>query len=274
MTAPWPWLAVTAKNLARNNIRDERSCQAAGLEVFDRLASSPVDVPDQVHAADQLRRLAKAMDVLTPLQRDLLTVLVEEGLTAAQVARRLGMQPGAVRMHLSRMRGRLADRFVTLGGQLSVWPLALLQIATRRFRRGASSSQPASMTAGSIAVSVAAAAVGVVVIGGGPMAPHAADTISLGPQTMTETATVHGAQAVAQRLPGAGTASHAKTVPEPPVAPAVTYRVLVSSTPTRPGKTVDAGMRVPTPVGTFYLNIPANQEPPDPGSPCPLGVGC
>jgi RNA polymerase sigma factor (sigma-70 family) len=165
MKTPWPWLAVTARNLARNNIRDERGSYAAGLEVFDRSTSSPSDVVEQVDAADQLRRLAKAMGVLTPLQRQILTVLVQEGLTGAEVARRLGMKPGAARMHLCRMRTRLAARFADLGGQLVVLPLGALHFVARRTGRGPQQTSvgrgwiratwPAVAVAGALAVTLA-----------------------------------------------------------------------------------------------------------------------
>src|SRR4051794_33923294 len=87
------------------------------------------------------------MDVLTPLQRQLLTVMVEEGLTGAEVARRLGMQPGAVRMHLCRMRARLSERFVALGGQLAIGPVALLGAMARLVRRQTGSVQRTAFAA-------------------------------------------------------------------------------------------------------------------------------
>lgn len=164
MANAWPWLVVTARNLARNNIRDEKASQAAGLQVFHPSACSPADVAEQVEAFDQLRRLARAMSVLTPLQRQLLIVMVEEGLTGAQVARRLGMTPGAVRMHLSRMRSRLGDRFVSLGGQLAIGPLVVIRGLTWHPRRSA-----AAVPAG--ALLAAGALITAVVVGPAPAAP-------------------------------------------------------------------------------------------------------
>jgi RNA polymerase sigma-70 factor (ECF subfamily) len=175
MTSPWPWLAVTARNLARNNIRDERASRAAGLEVFPDTTCSADDVAEQVEASESLRRLAQAMTVLTPLQKRLLTVMVEEGLTGAQLARRLDMRPGAVRMHLCRLRLRLGEQFAALGGALALTPAALLGVL-RRFR--------AAKAAGQIPVtlSAAVAAVGLAVVGLVPSVPFLADGQAASPQ--------------------------------------------------------------------------------------------
>src|SRR4051812_26818009 len=180
MTTPWPWLAVTARNLARNNIRDQKASQAAGLDVFDPTMTSGDDVAEQVEATDELHRLAQAMSVLTPLQRRLVTVMVEEGLTGAQLARRVGMRPGAVRMHLCRMRLRLGEQFAALGGMLGVAPVALLGVL-RRFR-----VKSQSTLAGSVPVTLAAtvAAVGIGVIGVLPSAPHLPNGTAHSPRTV------------------------------------------------------------------------------------------
>jgi RNA polymerase sigma-70 factor (ECF subfamily) len=169
MSSPWPWLAVTARNLARNNIRDEQASRPAGLDVFPTTTRSREDVAEQVEAAESLRRLAEAMAVLTPLQRRLVTVMVEEGLTGAQLARRLDMRPGAVRMHLCRMRLRLGERFASLGGILGVGPVALLGVL-RRFRgksQGIVGSAP-------LTLSTMVVAVGIGVIGVLPSVPFLA----------------------------------------------------------------------------------------------------
>src|SRR4051812_48971754 len=167
MAAPWPWLAVTARNLARNNIRDQKASQAAGLDVFDPTMTSGDDVAEQVEATDDLHRLAQAMSVLTPLQKRLVTVMVEEGLTGAQLARRLDMRPGAVRMHLCRMRLRLGERFAALGGVLGIAPVALIGLL-RRLRPSSLRAHAGSV---SLTASAAAAAMGIAVIGVLPALP-------------------------------------------------------------------------------------------------------
>lgn len=271
MSNPWPWLAVTARNLARNNIRDEKASQATGLDVFDVDECSAVDVAEQVEASDQLRRLAQAMDVLTPLQRRLLTVMVEEGLTGAQVARRLGMQPGAARMHLSRMRGRLEERFVKLGGVLGLAPVALTGVLRRLTRPRRYGVQQLALTAGSTALTVSAAVMAITLGTGGGFG-HA-DAHAAVPQVhqLVAAADVHAGRVSAaavprpvQHAPSASTASGA--------APVVAYRAAVSKTPTRPGKTTDVWVSLTTPVGTVYVGAPFTQgSPAVPGDTCPAG---
>ena len=275
---PWPWLAVTARNLARNNIRDELGSQAVGLQVFDRSTSNAVDVAELAEAADQLRRLAQAMDVLTPLQRQLLTVLVEEGLTGAQAARRLGMQPGAVRMHLCRMRARLSERFISLGGQLAVAPIAVVQLFGNRLARklfrpqNAPLAAEASAFALSVAV-VAVVAIGDVIIGPAPQVPAPADSVTVVLPLMAAAA---ARPASAIRLPSRSTDAPSRPVAvlATPGAPVVAYHLVLSSTPTRPGKTADARVEVATPVGTFHVSVPVIMQSPEPGSRCPLVVSC
>jgi RNA polymerase sigma factor (sigma-70 family) len=275
MAMPWPWLAVTARNLARNNIRDERRSEAVGLGVYDPDECSAVNVAEEVAAADQLRRLAKAMGVLTPMQRQLLTVLVEEGLTGAQMARRLDMQPGAVRMHLCRMRGRLSERFIALGGQLSVFPLAVVHFLGRRPRRRAFGAQQTPMLAGSAAFvfSVAVVAIGGAVLGLMPVAPAPTDSGGTTSRALSRLAAQSNAVDPAW-LRRASSADRGLAMQPPKRAPAVAYHVTLSKTPTRPGKTADVGIEVPTPVGTIYVTMPATIPSPDPGTWCPLGVGC
>lgn len=134
MRNPWPWLAVTARNLSRNSIRDNANTQAIGLTIDDQLQDPAPELDQFVETYDTLRRLGRAMRALTPLQRQLLRLLVEEGLTGAEAARRLGLSPGAGRMHLCRMRSRLSERFVGQGGELAVTPVGLLAIFGRRLR--------------------------------------------------------------------------------------------------------------------------------------------
>jgi RNA polymerase sigma factor (sigma-70 family) len=206
MSAPWPWLAVTARNLARNNIRDGRATLPAGLDVFDPATSSGDDVAEQVEASESLRRLAQAMSALTPLQKRLVTVMIEEGLTGAQLARRLGMRPGAVRMHLCRMRLRLGDRFAALGGVLGVVPAALLGVL-RRFRLKSQAG-----LAGSAAASAVVAAVGIAVIGVMPGVPFLGNGAAQAPKAVSVT---HVTKMSANSAYRAGATRHVTRVAAP-----------------------------------------------------------
>ncbi|MDX6197540.1 MAG: hypothetical protein QOJ79_691 [Actinomycetota bacterium] len=195
MAAPWPWLAVTARNLARNNIRDGRGTMPAGLDVFHPATVSGDDVAEQVEASESLRRLAQAMAVLTPLQRRLLTVMVEEGLTGAQLARRVGMRPGAVRMHLCRLRLRLGEQFAALGGMLGVAPVALLGVL-RRFR---AKSQTGVAGAVPVALSAMVTAAGIAVIGVLPSVPFMPNSASQAPHVVSATHVINSASVSTQR---------------------------------------------------------------------------
>lgn len=269
MAAPWPWLAVTSRNLARNNIRDELASRPAGLDVFHPATSSREDVAEQVEASEALRQLAQAMTVLTPLQKRLVTVMVEEGLTGAQLARRLDMRPGAVRMHLCRMRLRLGERFAALGGMLGIGPLALLPALVRRLTRPRRlGAQQIALTAGSTALAFSAAVVAVAIGGGAFGGGTAATANSVGGRqvlTSSDTPAVHAVSLPvrAQSRPAAPSSAEA-TAP-------VVYRAELSSTPTKTGKTADIWISVNGPAGRAYVGVTVIQgsaaEKPPPG-PC------
>ena len=244
MAAPWPWLAVTARNLARNNIRDEQASRPAGLEVFHPATCSREDVLEQVEASDSLRKLAQAMAVLTPLQRRLVTVMVEEGLTGAELARRLGMRPGAVRMHLCRMRLRLGERFASLGGMLGISPVAALALL-RRFRAKAQSALagPAPVT-----LSAAVAAVGLAVIGLVPASPFLFDGATHAPQAVSVT---HATPAKAVAAPRRANPQHVSRPAAP--AAAASDRVVIASTGQLP-------VAAPVRAGTLQLDKRGGNE--------------
>jgi RNA polymerase sigma-70 factor (ECF subfamily) len=220
MTSPWPWLAVTARNLARNNIRDEQASRPAGLDVFPATTCSREDVAEQVEASESLRRLAEAMAVLTPLQKRLVTVMVEEGLTGAQLARRLDMRPGAVRMHLCRMRLRLGERFAALGGILGVAPAALLGVL-RRFR-GKSQAIAGSTP---LTLSTMVVAVGVGVIGVLPAVPFLPNGNAASPHAVAAPLVTNVAAVSASRTHAA-----AHVTRHVAVAPHAASRQVVAST--------------------------------------------
>jgi DNA-binding CsgD family transcriptional regulator len=274
MANPWPWLAVTARNLARNNIRDERASQAAGLEVFDAETCSSVDVAEQVEASDALRRLAQAMSVLTPLQRRLLTVMVEEGLSGAQLARRLGMRPGAVRMHLCRMRLRLGEKFASLGGVLGLAPVALAGMLRRLSRPRRYGMQQVALTAGSTVLTVSAAVLAIAVGTGGGAARGEAQAAAPALHQLVAAADVHTGAVGAASAP-----RHAQRASQlaagSAAVPAVAYRAEVSRTPTRPGQAADVWVSLTTPAGALHVGAPVTQHGQWlPAEPCPAGRRC
>ena len=273
MASPWPWLAVTARNLARNNIRDERASRASGLEVFADTACSSDDVAEQVEAADELRRLAQAMAVLTPLQKRLVTVMIEEGLTGAQLARRLGMRQGAVRMHLCRMRLRLGERFASLGGVLGIAPAALLPALRRLLRPRRYGVQQAALSIGSTALAVSAAVMAIAVGTGVVSGAGSSHASKPAPKPVLSSSDSTASSTAVQ--PARSRAAEADATAPTAAVPAVGYRAKVSQTPTQSGETADVWVSVDGPVGRVYAGARVLQGSPalEAGVPCPTG-GC
>ena len=268
MRNPWPWLAVTARNLARNSVRDNANVRSIGLAVEDSASSSAPELDEVVQSYDTLRKLGRAMRALTPLQRQLLRLLVEEGLSGADAARRLGLSPGAGRMHLCRMRTRLAERFVGLGGQLAVTPFALLAMFGRRLR-GLFSASRKTMVAGAPGVLASTLAIattlGVVHIGiakshNGFRGNHAVHISTANARA----ASFNRAGQPASRATTAGTAldrqqASPMTIHAAPALPE-SHHVMIRKDPTKAGKNVDAGVTITTPAGSHTVALIGTQS--------------
>src|SRR5207248_8482313 len=220
-----------------------------------------------VQSYDTLRKLGRAMRALTPLQRQLLRLLVEEGLSGADAARRLGLSPGAGRMHLCRMRTRLAERFVGLGGQLAVTPFALLAMFGRRLR-GLFSASRKTMVAGAPGVLASSLAIattlGVVQLEiakthNGFHANHAVHISTANARA----ASFNRAGQPASRATTAGTAldrqqASPMTIHAAPALPE-SHHVMIGKDPMRPGKNADIALGIDTPAGTVGLSLGATQ---------------
>jgi RNA polymerase sigma-70 factor (ECF subfamily) len=105
-SAHWlPWVRTIARNEALRIA--ERRARFAAREV-----SEDTEAPDP-GAGPDLDGLAEALSVeallrpLTQDERDLLRLRYEEDLTNPEIARRLGMPEGTVKVRLHRLRGRL-----------------------------------------------------------------------------------------------------------------------------------------------------------------------
>jgi RNA polymerase sigma-70 factor (ECF subfamily) len=105
-SAAWlPWVRTIARNEALR-VAARRS-QHAQREVHGR------DESDEERAASELDDVMDAVSlsaILSPLrkeERDLLRLRYEEDLTNLEIARRLGMPEGTVKVRLHRLRGRL-----------------------------------------------------------------------------------------------------------------------------------------------------------------------
>jgi RNA polymerase sigma-70 factor (ECF subfamily) len=92
-----------AVNLARSHLR-RRIAAPFGL------VGPEGSEPDRTARSDDWLVLADALQAVSPRQRTCLVLVDYAGLDIAEVAEVLGMQPGTVRMHLTRGRRTLRDR--------------------------------------------------------------------------------------------------------------------------------------------------------------------
>jgi RNA polymerase sigma-70 factor (ECF subfamily) len=95
-----PWLYGVARRVLAN----ERRASARRLALTERLRSAPRPAP--ADAGEGV--LAAALEHLTEREREALTLVAWEGLTAAQASRAAGCSHAAMRVRLHRARRRLA----------------------------------------------------------------------------------------------------------------------------------------------------------------------
>lgn len=147
-----PWLGQVVRNAARSQHRAERRRQVreAGARAF---ADGDVTPPDRLLADAQLHRLvAEAVTQLDEPFRQTLVLRYYEGLSAAEIARQLGVPEGTVRWRtkqgLDRVRATLDAHH---GGDRRRWQRALLPLLPAR-----TSSWPAApaLAVGAVTVAV------------------------------------------------------------------------------------------------------------------------
>ena len=102
-----PWLIVVARNASRNAARSRIRYRA----LLERLPEppSPLD-PAEAFGDLDASRVQQVREVLAEarsVDRDLLALTVLEGFSVVEAARVVGMNEGAARMRLSRLRSRL-----------------------------------------------------------------------------------------------------------------------------------------------------------------------
>jgi RNA polymerase sigma-70 factor (ECF subfamily) len=90
------YLMTIARNLARNHWRSLR-WQAGGLNDAGNISTSADDPVDHALLWDELERLQQGLDDLSADHRQVLELRIIEGLSAAEVGRRMGRSPDAVR---------------------------------------------------------------------------------------------------------------------------------------------------------------------------------
>lgn len=107
-----PWLYGVARNVLANYRRSARRRSAAVDKL--RAAVEQVVPAPQAEAMDVLRVLAS----LDPLDHEILTLNVWEGLTSAEISRVVGIPSSTVRTRLARTRAILRDQ-LALGSPTS-----------------------------------------------------------------------------------------------------------------------------------------------------------
>jgi RNA polymerase sigma factor (sigma-70 family) len=101
-----PWLLVTTRHIALAANRRLIRHEASDLEAVDHLQQWERG-RDRREATEELDSLREALDGLPPVDRDLVRLCFEEGLSYDEASRALGLTPPATRKRVQRIRGRL-----------------------------------------------------------------------------------------------------------------------------------------------------------------------
>lgn len=92
------WLFTIARRLVLDRRRSERRSRiVASVEEGD--AVTQFDALDSMVADESLRRVREAVDALSPKQREVFTLRVEQGLSYKEIADLVGSTEGAARVH-------------------------------------------------------------------------------------------------------------------------------------------------------------------------------
>ncbi|NYJ03004.1 RNA polymerase sigma-70 factor (ECF subfamily) [Nocardioides thalensis] len=102
-----PWLYGIARNVLANHHRSVRRRGRLGARLRDVLAEDVV--PDPADGVVERDRVREALGRLSADDRELLTLVAWDGLSAPEAAQVLGIAPGATRMRLTRARRRFAE---------------------------------------------------------------------------------------------------------------------------------------------------------------------
>jgi RNA polymerase sigma factor (sigma-70 family) len=104
---PIAWLTGIAANLAAVQERREAAAARALARVDGQRPLEPDDfdrLERQIDASRRVHRARAALDRLSPVEREMLDLVGQEGLLPGEAARLLGISPVAARMRLARAR--------------------------------------------------------------------------------------------------------------------------------------------------------------------------
>jgi RNA polymerase sigma-70 factor (ECF subfamily) len=105
------WLYTVARNLARSEKRSEKARPAGGGPVPEAAAHPGPSPYEWVAATETEGRLERALGELPVPFREVLLLVVVDGLPHDQAAKILDLSPEALRQRLARARAKLAERF-------------------------------------------------------------------------------------------------------------------------------------------------------------------
>ncbi len=102
------WLFTIERRLMLDRRRAEkRERNVISLDGLD--AATDYDALDKVVASETARRVRRAMKSLSPMQRDVFTMRVEQGLAYKEIATILGTTEGAARVHYHNAIGAVKE---------------------------------------------------------------------------------------------------------------------------------------------------------------------
>lgn len=92
------WLFIIERRLLMDRVRAERRRRLSS-ELNDDSAATEFDALDDLIADESAARLRKALESLTPTQREVFVLRVNEGLSYRDIAGTVGTTEGAARVH-------------------------------------------------------------------------------------------------------------------------------------------------------------------------------
>ena len=92
------WLFTIARNLVRDRIRADRARRDT-VQIEDSDSVTEGDALDETVADETAERVRLAVERLTPMQREVFTLRVSEGMSYREIAKVLGSTEGAARVH-------------------------------------------------------------------------------------------------------------------------------------------------------------------------------
>jgi RNA polymerase sigma-70 factor (ECF subfamily) len=107
--APGPWLAAIARNVAIAAVARQRRQPASVALEGARLGEADPKAQDAMAQALERVVFGDLLCLLTAPERRLLRLRYEDDLTHPEIARRLGLPEGTVKVRLHRLRARLHE---------------------------------------------------------------------------------------------------------------------------------------------------------------------